>query len=306
MCLDHNYPGHTSEYAIFVKERAALQYPTQQITTNQRVSLRMASDDAESGNQLLGSGQRRSLSSSSSSASSITTALPHAKEEHKVAWLDLSWLMLTDVVGTSVLAFAGVAAALGWVPTITLIVLACPVAIYTAMLMSRTYTLLADRGIRVGTMGEAALQTLGGKKGEKVVYTAVYGFALLGNSSYLLVLGKAMQGIFYDYDLCLPTATLISCFLVAPLVMKIRRLMESVVLCFINLILILGVLIICEYQLFTNGRSSTTKTFAFAENLSFTSIAGAREFFFQFLFFFHVPVLVYMSILHYIALSFPG
>ena len=260
----------------------------------------MASDDAESGNQLLGSGQRRShtssvSSSSSSSSSSSTSALPHAKEEHKVAWLDLSWLMLTDVVGTSVLAFAGVAAALGWVPTITLIVLACPVAIYTAMLMSRTYTLLADRGIYVGTMGEAAFQTLGGKKGEKVVYIAVYGFALLGNSSYLLVLGKAMQGIFYDYDLCLPSATLISCFLVAPFVMKIRRLMESVFLCLINLILILGVLIICEYQLYMNGRAITTKTFAFAENLSFTSIAGARKFQFFFFYFFFIYIYVNLT-----------
>ena len=124
-------------------------------------------------------------------------------------------------------------------------------------------------------MGEAALQTLGGKKGETVVYIAVYGFALLGNSSYLLVLGKAMQGVFYDYELCLPLATLLSCLFVAPLVMKVRRLIESVWLCLINLVLILGVLAVCEYQLYQEGRPTTTQTFAFAKTLSFTSIAGA-------------------------------
>ncbi len=192
-----------------------------------------------------------------------------------VRWLDLSWLMLTDVVGTSVLTFAGVAAALGWVPSVLLITLACPVAIYTAMLMSRTYKMLARRGVVVGTMGTAARHTLGGAKGARVVYVAVYGFALMGQASYLLVLGKALQGVFFEQELCLPTATLLSCLAVAPLIVTVRRLVESVCLCLVNLFLILGVIGICEYQLFSVGRADDVESFAFAQNLTFMSACGA-------------------------------
>jgi amino acid permease len=46
-------------------------------------------------------------------------------------------------------------------------------------------------------------------------------------------------------------------------------------LCLINLILILGVLAICEYQLYKEGRPITTQTFAFATDLSFSSMSGA-------------------------------
>ena len=99
-------------------------------------------------------------------------------QQHKVGWMDLSWLMLTDVVGTSVLAFAGVAAALGWALSVSLIVLACPVAVYTAILMARSYRILQRAGLEVGAMGEAARHTLGGARGARLVYVAVYGFAL--------------------------------------------------------------------------------------------------------------------------------
>ena len=49
------------------------------------------------------------------------------------------------------------------------------------------------------------------------------GNATLGNASYILVLGKALQGVFYDRELCLPLATFFSCIFLAPIVCTVRR-----------------------------------------------------------------------------------
>ena len=107
-----------------------------------------------------------------------------------MGWLGLNWIMLTDVVGTSVLSFASATAHLGWVPTVLAMTLGGLVAVYTGVLMSRTRLLLGNRG---NTMGEIAGRTCGGQHAAKAVTLAVYGYAVLGQASYLLVLGKAFQ-----------------------------------------------------------------------------------------------------------------
>lgn len=92
-----------------------------------------------------------------------------------------------------------------------------PLAVYTAILMSRTSNALAkEQGARPPSMGEAARATLGGEAAARAVYAMVYGYAFLGQSSYILVLGECMQGIFFESALCLPTATVISCLLCRP------------------------------------------------------------------------------------------
>ena len=68
----------------------------------------------------------------------------------------------------------------GEVLTISFIVGLAPVAIYTAILMSRTSNALAkEQGSRPMSMGEAARATLG-EAAARMVYCMVYGYAFLG------------------------------------------------------------------------------------------------------------------------------
>ncbi|CAJ1343536.1 unnamed protein product [Effrenium voratum] len=197
---------------------------------------------------------------------------------HQNEWLGTSWIMLTDIVGTSVLTFAGVARQLGWVLTVGFIVGLAPVAIYTAVLMSRTSDLLAkvQQGSRPSSMGEAARMT-GGDKAAAVVYAMVYGFAFLGQSSYILVLGQCLQGILFESQLCLPLATAISCILCLPTAASVRHLADSVFLCLLNLVIIMAVLSIVMGKMYLDGRPSQVSTFAFAEGLSFWTVFGAAS-----------------------------
>lgn len=158
----------------------------------------------------------------------------------------------------------------------TLITLLSPIAIYTGVLMSRTRNMLAaQQGHEPLTMGEAARLTLGGHKAATAIYSVVYGFGFLGQASYLLVLGQTLQGIFYEYELCLPHAILASCGICLPFVMSVRHLADSVWLCFVNLLTILVVLMIVMGQLAHNGRREGVQTFLFAEDLTVFTVFGA-------------------------------
>lgn len=194
-----------------------------------------------------------------------------------MSWQGTSWLMLTDVVGTSVLTFAGVAASLGWVLTIAFIGILMPVAVYTAVLMARTRKILITAlDVESTTMGECARHALGGDRVARLVYFFVYFlFAFFGNASYLLTLGNALRGAVYDVGFCDWQAVLISCACVTPVVICVRRLSDSIGLCFLNLFLIVGVLTICLGQLIYNGRGPEVKTFMFAEDLSLLTAFGA-------------------------------
>merc|ERR1740123_958442 len=120
--------------------------------------------------------------------------------------------MLSDIVGTSVLTFTGVSVHLGYLLSTVLIVGLFPLAFFISVCMTRTrQTLLETAALerpgcpapRVETMGEIAGLSLRNKKANSVVTFAVYGYTLLGQSSYLLVLGTAFQRIFFSTSLCL-------------------------------------------------------------------------------------------------------
>jgi len=185
--------------------------------------------------------------------------------------------MLTDIVGTSVLTFAGVAKDLGWVPTVVSLVSMAPVSIYSAVLMSRTRKLLEEKLLSEPlTLGEGARLVFGTDRAALLVYFFVYClYGFLGNASYLLVLGTSLQGAIYSYDICLPSAVFISCLCVSPIAISVRHLADSVYLCFFNLFLILAVVGIIMGKLYIDGPVQGAQTFLFAEDLTFFTLFGA-------------------------------
>lgn len=209
------------------------------------------------------------------------TTLNEGSYKQSEGWLGMSWIMLADVVGTSVLTFAGVAKMLGWVPTGLLIVGLAPASIFSAILMSRTHSIIRRiHGVNARSMGEIARYAF--KSGDSTadsaaiaVYIAVYGFAYLGNAAYLITLGEAFQGSFYNQGFCLPTAIVLTCLVLAPVVVARRRLVDSTWLCFANLFLILAVLAIVMTQMYFTGQRQDAQRFLFAEHLDFVTLFGA-------------------------------
>lgn len=193
----------------------------------------------------------------------------HGDGKPLLTWKGVSMLMLSDIVGTSVLTFPSVAARLGWVLTILFIIGLFPVSVYISVLMART---CVRSNACIHSMGSAGHQIFGRRAGQ-AIYVAVYGFTLLGNASYLLVVGTSIQGIFYENStFCLYTAVALGCLFLSPIVVSIRRLRESVLLCFVNLLLILAVVFIAIATLSANGRHPCVRTYAFARDLTTSTV----------------------------------
>jgi len=124
-------------------------------------------------------------------------------------------------------------------------------------------------------MGDAAGYTLG-IRARKVTLFLVYGlFGYIGNSSYLLTMGKTLQGVFYDTMVCLPSAVLYSCLLCAPFAAAVRQLSDSIALCFANFLLISACLVIVMASLAANGQNESSHRYAFDDDLNFMKVFGA-------------------------------
>jgi len=193
-----------------------------------------------------------------------------------LTWLGISWLMLSDIVGTSVLTLNGVAARLGFVLTIAFICGLFPLAVYTSVLMSRTRTIFSQIGVQepLGTMGQVATAAFQSERAGGIVTLVVYGYTALGQASYMLVLGNTLQQVFYSMSLCLPLAVLLSVLVLLIPTFGLRRLKDSVALCFFNSMLILAVIVIALVRLGMN-RPACKHTYYFAPGLSFFVGLGA-------------------------------
>jgi len=187
----------------------------------------------------------------------------------RLSWRGVSMLMVSDIVGTSVLTFPAVAAELGYALTVLLIVGLFPVTVYVSVLMARTHVRV--RGI--DSLGSAARRIFGPRYAGGT-FAVVYGYTLLGNASYLLVLGTSLQGVFYDARLCLAAASGLGALLLAPLVVGLRRLGDSVALCFFNLLLVLLCVGVAFGELAARGRPPCVETHAVAQGLDFTAVFG--------------------------------
>jgi len=193
-----------------------------------------------------------------------------------------AWLMLSDIVGSSVLTFAGVTKELGSVLTAVFIMGLFPMSLYVSVLMSRTRTLATSAATsrkkvvpRLATMGDVAGSVLQSTRAGNGVFFAVYGYTILGNASYLLVLGTSLQQAFYLQEVCIYTAVAVGCACLAGPVIVVRQLGESVMLCFINLFLIVGVVLIALIAIGLKGEARCVHSFAFAPGLSLSVAFGA-------------------------------
>lgn len=201
-----------------------------------------------------------------------------------LSWLAVVWLMLSDIVGTSVLTLSGVAGDLGYVLTVLLILAMLPMSFQVSVLMSRTRRLLlltarlesAQAAPALGSMGEVAGHTFRRGSCGTAVSTVVYGYTLLGNSSYLLVLGTSLQMIAPDSELCLRDAVAAACLVLIVPLFAVRRLRDSAGLGLVNNVLIAGCIAVALWGIAGQPRRPCFNgPPAFAGGLSFLSSLGA-------------------------------
>ncbi|CAK0883628.1 unnamed protein product, partial [Prorocentrum cordatum] len=191
--------------------------------------------------------------------------------------LAVVWLMLSDIVGTSVLTLSGVAGDLGYVLTVLLILAMLPMSFQVSVLMSRTRRLLlltarlesAQAAPALGSMGEVAGHTFRRGSCGTAVSTVVYGYTLLGNSSYLLMIAP-------DSELCLRDAVAAACLVLIVPLFAVRRLRDSAGLGLVNNFLIAGCIAVALWGIAGQPRRPCFNgPPAFAGGLSFLSSLGA-------------------------------
>lgn len=117
-------------------------------------------------------------------------------------------------------------------------------------------------------MGEAAFHVLGGRKAYIFVTVLVYGYAFMGNATYLLVLSQNIQSVVYDLDVSLLVAVSVAGSFLLPFLFFIKHISESIWLCFGNLLLLIGVLALGIGVLITRERTEEVVTEIFARTLS--------------------------------------
>jgi len=206
------------------------------------------------------------------------------KDADGKSWVDMAWLMLSDVLGTAVLTFMAVSTQLGWVLTLIAIVGVFPMSVFISVLMTRTRHMLRDEALQTSmaghlptldSFGAVALCAWKSQCASVSVYLAVYGNTLVGNASYLLVLGRSLQQVFFNTELCLTfTCAIGILFLIVP-IFTVRRLDDSIVICFINTLLIGTVIVMGLSSLIIQGRPEDAQSVAFSPKLSILGVFGA-------------------------------
>lgn len=188
-----------------------------------------------------------------------------------MSYKQIAWVMLSDIVGTSVLSFPGVAAHLGWFWTVLLVLVGFPISFYVAVLMQNTRSrivAMSSENLSLGSMGEIARHTIGMSR---IVYFLVYGMTLLGQPSYIVVLGDSLQSVL-PVGWCIPTCMGIGCLCLAPMVSSVKRLRDSVTLCFINLLLLVFVVLIFAWSMIETGGSKCAKRYMHPPGLTFFTV----------------------------------
>jgi len=162
-------------------------------------------------------------------------------------WFGTAFLLLTDVIGTGVLGLPRAFKLLGWIPGILSMMFFCFLGQYTGKLLCKLVCAYPESGT-VGMLAE----NLYNKTGAVACYLFLYVYIFFVLGEYLLVSGKAVQGMFYSDPICIETATFYVVCVLLPL-NQVRTLHSVALLSIISIVTVLIVLAMCLFYLIKGG-----------------------------------------------------
>ena len=124
-------------------------------------------------------------SNSSDAPIELKTRFPAENE-----WYHSSLLLLADIVGSGVLALTGAFSKMGWFFGFFLLILCCPLNMYTGILLAR----LRKHHPLVTTYGELG-ESLFGKNVGYVCYGVLYVYIFFVLGEYMVVMSRSIQGV---------------------------------------------------------------------------------------------------------------
>jgi len=128
----------------------------------------------------------------------VSTGESAQKDEHaKSGWMGITMIIIASFVGTGVLSLGFAAAAIGWIPTMFVIVICASGAYYSGMLYYRLYCVVPTAKV-LADVGMFAH----GRRGEQLVIAVAYTY--LGGIVIVfhLTTASAFKNIFYDANVC--------------------------------------------------------------------------------------------------------
>jgi len=189
-------------------------------------------------------------------------------------WWHSALLVVADVVGTGVLSLPYAFSRLGWVPSLILLAVNLFFGVYSGILLSRMATVFPNAST-FGMLGDLFFNRIGALFG----YISLYSYLFFLLSEYLLVLGKAMQGI-VESRMCLSLASFISS-LVLIFPNQFRTLHGISFLSAISFITVFIVLVMCIIELVANPHEGA-KSHSFHVQDSWDAFGAACSIIFAF------------------------
>jgi len=193
----------------------------------------------------------------------------HYTNTRENGWVVTTFLLLTDIVGTGVFGLPSAFKKLGWIPGILSLLLAALLGKYTGNLLC----IMAKDNRDAETMGILAANL--NKPVANISYWGLYGLLFILLGGYLLICGKAIQGVFYNQHICLSTATLYGSCVLLPLC-QARRLYSVALMSTFSALTIIIVLAIIGYHYVDRGVIADSKTELVASK-SFGDVFGAAS-----------------------------
>jgi len=191
-------------------------------------------------------------------------------------WIQTTFLLLADVVGTGVLGLPYAFKRLGWIPGIAAMVIFYFAGQYTGKILCKLIVAFPE----AATLGELA-EHLFNRVGIMVSYVFLYVYLFFILCQYLLVSGKAVQGALYNDPICIDIAILYVACVLLPL-NQVRTLHSVSFLSIISTITILVVLVLSLLQIITDGPVSGSKTELVAAESVWDVFAGCSTIIFAF------------------------
>ena len=194
--------------------------------------------------------------------------------ERHATWQRVSFLLIADIVGVGILELGYRIHELGWILGIFFLTAFFVVNMYTALLMSR----LRDAFPLSVTYGDLAGYVMDSPKWAMLVWGAVYTNLSMSLASYLLVIAKTLEGIFYGSSgsWCDPFVSLVAALLLIPL-NQIRSMHGMSYLAIVSFITIALSVALILGKVGTLDRTDVVTTAGTSPGLDFWGFFGAMS-----------------------------